>query len=53
MQIFKFNKNDWQHVAWLFKNMIKQFFLGDFHEAREAFLWIKIHCIYESKRNDQ
>lgn len=52
MRILKFDKNDWKHVTWLFKNMIKQLFKGDFHEAREAFIWIKIHCTYDSKRRD-
>lgn len=47
-----FNKQDWKHVSFLFKNGIKQFLKGDFHESKEAFIWIKIHMSYDSKKID-
>jgi hypothetical protein len=50
MQILKFKKDDWKHVGWLFRNMIYQFCIGEWGEAKEAFYWIKIHCIYESNK---
>jgi len=45
-----FDKKDWKHIFWLFGIMIKNLLKGDFHEAHESYLWIKIHCEYESKR---
>lgn len=48
-RILSFDKNDWKHVTWLFRNMIKQFIIGDFHEAKEAYYWIKIHLSYNGK----
>jgi hypothetical protein len=49
-KILNFKEDDWNHIGWLFRNMIKQFILGDFHEAREALYFIQIHLSYNSKR---
>ncbi len=51
-RLVNFNKKDWKHVWWLFKNMIKQFFIGDLHESKEAYLFLKIHLSYDSTRVD-
>lgn len=52
-RILNFDKNDWKHISCLFKNMIKQFIFGDFHEAREALYWIQIHLNYDSNKIKQ
>jgi hypothetical protein len=49
-RILNFTKDDWTHLSWLFKNMIEQFLLADFHEAKEAYYWIIIHLSYDSKK---
>jgi hypothetical protein len=49
-RIFCFQIQDWQHIGWLTKNMIKQFFIGDMHEAKEAWYFILIHLSYDSKK---
>ena len=49
-RIINFDKEDWKHIWWLFKNMIKQFMLFNFKESHEAFLWIKIHLMYDNRR---
>lgn len=51
-RILSFDKQDWKHIAFLFKNMIKQFFKGDIQESKEAFIWIKTHLSYDSERVD-
>jgi hypothetical protein len=42
--------DDIKHLAWLFRNMVKQACIGDFHEAREAWIWIVMHLLYKSKK---
>jgi hypothetical protein len=49
-RILNFNKDDWNHLWWLFKNMIKEFIAGNYDESVDAFYWIKIHFTYDSKR---
>lgn len=49
-RILRFNKKDWKHCLWLFRNMIKQFCLLNFDEADEAWYWLKIHLSYDSHR---
>jgi hypothetical protein len=49
-RIFCFQIHDWKHIGWLTKNMIKQFFIGDTHEAKEAWYFILIHLSYDSKK---
>lgn len=49
-RIWNFEEHDIQHISWLFKNMIKQFFLMNFHDAKESYYWIKIHLSYDSKK---
>jgi hypothetical protein len=39
-----------EHFLWLHKQMIKHFLLGDFEGSYEAWIWLKIHCKYKSKR---
>lgn len=33
-----FDYKDWKHVGWLFGDMIKQTFKGEFHEAYDAWM---------------
>lgn len=49
-RITKFDIQDWKHISFLFVNGIKQFLKGNFYESREAFIWLKIHLSYDSKR---
>ncbi len=49
-RIANFDKTDWKHIGWLFRNIIKQFFKGEFSESYDAWMWIKIHCSYDSNR---
>jgi len=49
-RILHFDKQDWKHCWWLFRNMIKQFILLEFHESEEAWFWLKIHLTNDSKR---
>lgn len=51
-RIIGFDEQDWKHILFLLKNGIKQFFKGDFHESKEAFIWLKTHLSYDSKRID-
>lgn len=46
-RILKFDKDDWDHVWWLFKNMCRSIWNYDFGEAYESWLWIKIHFQYD------
>lgn len=42
---------EWLSLAWfLFKNMVKQFILGNFSESKEAYYWLSVHLSYKSKR---
>lgn len=50
-RIWNFDKRDVKHVTWLFKNMIKAFFKGDYIDMVDAYYFIKIHCSYDSKKN--
>lgn len=50
MNILNFNKQDWKLISWLFKNMIKQFYVGNIEGVKESWMWIKFHCHYKSKR---
>lgn len=49
-RILNFDKEDWKHCWWLFRNMIKQFILMDFKESEEAWLLLKLHLSYDSDR---
>jgi hypothetical protein len=49
-RILFFKCHDWEHVGWLFGNMIKQFLAGDLRESKESWFWICIHCTYDSKK---
>ncbi|EPH89725.1 hypothetical protein D922_03393 [Enterococcus faecalis 06-MB-DW-09] len=51
-RIFTFDSRDWKHLRFLFKNMIKQLFKGDYAEAYDAWMWIRIHLTYEGKWKD-
>lgn len=52
-RIIKFNLKDWEHIWWLFKNMIKQFAKGDYAESYDAWMWIRVHLSYDSFRKDE
>lgn len=44
-----FDRQDWKHMKFLFLNMLKQFFIElNWHEAKEAYIWMKIHLSYDS-----
>lgn len=45
-----FDKQDWKHVRWLFGNMIKQFIICEYGEAKEAFYFLKLHLTHDSTR---
>jgi hypothetical protein len=49
-RVLSFEKHDWKHVWFLFKNMVTQFIKGDLHESKDAFMWIKIHFTYDSQK---
>jgi len=49
-RIVKFDKKDWNHCLWLFKNMIKSFLLFDFGEAEESWFFLKLHLTHDHTR---
>lgn len=49
-RIMRFDKKDWEHCSWLFKNMIKQFWLCKFEESYEAWCFLKLHLMHDHKR---
>jgi hypothetical protein len=49
-RILNFDKQNWQHIGWLLKTMIKNFIKGDINEFIEGFYLIKLHLSYDSKR---
>jgi hypothetical protein len=49
-RVMKFDKQDWKHCWWLFRNMIKQFLLLEFAESYEAWLLLKLHITYDSNK---
>lgn len=49
-RILNFDKQDWKHVRFLFGNMIKQWILMDYNESKEAWIFLKLHFTYDSKR---
>lgn len=49
-RILKFDTRDWKHMRFLFLNMLNQLFIKfDYHEAKESYIWMKIHISYDSK----
>lgn len=48
-RIFAFDSRDWKHLWFLFKNMNKQLLKGDYAEAYDAWMWIRVHLTYEGK----
>jgi hypothetical protein len=49
-RIMKFDKKDWGHCLWLFKNMIKCFLLFNFYDAELAWFFLKLHLTHDSTR---
>lgn len=53
-RIWNFDKDQFTLLIFLIKNLIKQFFIGtaigNLHEFKETWFWLKIHCSYDSKR---
>lgn len=43
-----FDRRDWKHVWWLFKNMWVNLAKGDLTEAYDAWMWIVVHFSYDS-----
>ncbi|AEO93491.1 gp232 [Bacillus phage G] len=52
-RMLNYDKKDWNHVRFLFFNMIKQFFLLDFKESKEAWYFLKLHLTHDSNRVDK
>lgn len=50
MNILNINKQDWKHISWLFRNMVKQFCIGNVEGVKESWMWIRIHCLYKSRK---
>lgn len=48
-----FKIHDWKHLWWLFKNMNSQLFKGNYLEAYDSWMWIKIHFCYDSKKKQE
>jgi len=52
-RIWNFDDGDWNHIWWIFKNMVKQFFVEcDWHETKESWYFLKLHLCYDHKRID-
>lgn len=49
-RIIRFDSQDWKHCAWLFKIMIKRFWLCEFEESYEAWLFLKLHLTHDHTR---
>lgn len=51
IRVCKFDRQDWKHIGFLLKNMLNQLFVKyNWHEAKEAYIFIKIHLSYDSTR---
>lgn len=51
-RILKFNKQDWRHIGWLLKGLIKNFIKCDYHEFMECYYLIKLHMSYDCKMKE-
>ena len=49
-RILLFSIDDWIHIWWLTRQMIKNFFLFKFDQSDEMWCWLKVHFKYDSKR---
>jgi hypothetical protein len=49
-RVMKFDKQDWKHVWWLFRLMVKSFFLFRFNDAEEAWIFLKLHFTHDHTR---
>lgn len=49
-RITSFKNDDWRHIFFLLKNVAKNFFKGDFHEASDALYWIRVHLSFDSNK---
>lgn len=49
-RIMNFDKKDWKHVSWLFRNMIKDFWLCNFEDSHESWLFLKLHLTHDHTR---
>ena len=52
-RILLFSIDDWIHIWWLTRQMIKNFFLFKFDQSDEMWCWLKVHFKYDSKRIKQ
>lgn len=48
-RVMGFKSKDYKHLWFLFKNMHKQMFLGDYAEAYDAWMWIRVHFAYDGR----
>lgn len=49
-RIIHFKKDDWKHIGWLLKTIVKNFAKGDLNEFIEGFYFIKLHLCHDSKK---
>lgn len=49
-RIMNFDKQDWKHVSWLFRNMVKNFWLCKFEDSYELWLFLKLHFTHDHTR---
>ena len=45
-----YDKEDWKHVWWLFRSMIKGLLTLNDHRVEEAFFFLKLHLTKKSTR---
>ena len=50
-RVLNFDKQDWKHIIFLFTNMIKQWFLMDYNESKDAWIFLKLHFTHDSDRH--
>jgi hypothetical protein len=49
-RVLNFDKDDWKHCHWLFRSMVKKFFILEFNDAYESWLFLKLHLTHDSKK---
>lgn len=52
-RVLSFDTQDWKHVSWLFGDMCISALKLDFHEAREAYIFMKLHFTHDSTRIEE
>lgn len=48
-RMMQFDKKDWKHMRFLFKNLFIQVFIKfDWHETKDTYFFIKLHLYCDS-----